>query len=616
MGSLRTTKSVGVLSRARRALPGADGRSRDPADAPADGGASIASTKYHTLSPSMDTRDLDDLPTRLASRSRSRDYGRSASKEDDLANLWWLDEPRELRQLSIDRLEPTTPPGASADYLLALQSLDDGYFEGRGAGDGAAASPRPPPEAASPKTRDRRKSDDIYDEMLARAAPSPRGARRDGPPRADPRGPAVGRGDGRGGRAARRRPRSRGGGGRGRGGTAAAASKKKRDRAPGAAARAAAHRAAADAEPHRGRPALLGRPRGVGGGPARAPPAAAATDDEARGAAELKTEAVSLRREGRVDDALARMRKAKTVEHALASRPWQDGGAPRIPPRARPLVCAMGSADESTALVGARPAPRWRFAALGAGLGCLALAAVAVGQPAAPRSAPAALAAFEDLDFEQQFDVVYDILVTQDYSAHVICTGDAEATPTYALCGEASCSPYGDAALRGSVRVQGGDGRTFRSAVVASFGGTLGDDDVAAFCAALGDGTVCRESGLGCDLVSFHSSGYRRRLDVEPAGVTSELLSTTCMGAPCYYADDEATGDCALTCLCPMGVEYSFDERRALAVSDCMTHRDDYTVVASVGAARGLIGDLAAAYGGVAPTVVGSCATCDVNDDN
>ena len=40
---------------------------------------------------------------------------------------------------------------------------------------------------------------------------------------------------------------------------------------------------------------------------------------------------MSLRREGRVDDALARMRKAKTVEHALASRPWQDGGAPRMP---------------------------------------------------------------------------------------------------------------------------------------------------------------------------------------------------------------------------------------------------------------------------------------------
>jgi len=65
-----------------------------------------------------------------------------------------------------------------------------------------------------------------------------------------------------------------------------------------------------------------------------------------------------------------------------------------------------------------------------------------------------------------------------------------------------------------------------------------------------------------------------------------------------------------------MGMEYSRDERRALAVSDCMTHRDDYTVVASVGAARGLIDDLAAAYGGVAPTVVGSCATCDVDDDN
>ena len=36
---------------------------------------------------SMD--ELENMPTRLASRSRSRDYGRSASRDDDLANLWY-----------------------------------------------------------------------------------------------------------------------------------------------------------------------------------------------------------------------------------------------------------------------------------------------------------------------------------------------------------------------------------------------------------------------------------------------------------------------------------------------------------------------------------------------
>ena len=36
---------------------------------------------------SMD--ELENMPTRLASRSRSRDYGRSASRDDDLASLWY-----------------------------------------------------------------------------------------------------------------------------------------------------------------------------------------------------------------------------------------------------------------------------------------------------------------------------------------------------------------------------------------------------------------------------------------------------------------------------------------------------------------------------------------------
>ncbi|KAK7239769.1 hypothetical protein SO694_00029043 [Aureococcus anophagefferens] len=67
-------------------------------------------------------------------------------------------------------------------------------------------------------------------------------------------------------------------------------------------------------------------------------PADAPADGGSRARRELKTEAVSLRREGRVDDALARMRKAKTVEHALASRPWQDGRAPRMPLRTRRVL--------------------------------------------------------------------------------------------------------------------------------------------------------------------------------------------------------------------------------------------------------------------------------------
>ena len=137
------------LSRARRALPGADGRSRDPADAPADGGASIAPTQYHTLSPSMDTRDLDDLPTRLASRSRSRDYGRSASKEDDLANLWYaLDDD-----------------GAVLDDALADDS--------RGPGSPAA----PPPARAPPPSETARA------QVARRAAGAAPAVHR--PPRAD-----------------------------------------------------------------------------------------------------------------------------------------------------------------------------------------------------------------------------------------------------------------------------------------------------------------------------------------------------------------------------------------------------------------------------------------------
>ena len=207
----------------------------------------------------------------------------------------------------------------------------------------------------------------------------------------------------------------------------------------------------------------------------------------------------------------------------------------------------MAAPDEETSLLVPPQSPRWRLAAIA--LGSLAAGLLVLGQPVMPQ--PWARAALTELSEEEEFSTVYDILVTQDYSAHVSCGGDAGATPTYALCGEASCSPYGDASrsvaacackeetdesnfyMSGST-IHLADSQTFRSAVVASFGGTLGDDGAAAFCGALGDGTVCRESGLGCDLVSFHSSGYRRRLDVEPAGVTSELLSTTCMGAPCY----------------------------------------------------------------------------------
>ena len=54
----------------------------------------------------------------------------------------------------------------------------------------------------------------------------------------------------------------------------------------------------------------------------------------------------------------------------------------------------------------------------------------------------------------------------------------------------------------GSSTIYLSQSETYRNAVAAQYAGTL---DLPAFCTALTDGTICEESGLGCDFVSFHT---------------------------------------------------------------------------------------------------------------
>ncbi len=48
----------------------------------------------------------------------------------------------------------------------------------------------------------------------------------------------------------------------------------------------------------------------------------------------------------------------------------------------------------------------------------------------------------------------------------------------------------------GSSTIYLSQSETYRNAVAAQYAGTL---DLPAFCTALTDGTICEESGLGCD---------------------------------------------------------------------------------------------------------------------
>ena len=89
------------------------------------------------------------------------------------ATLRWLDEPREIRQLSLDlerslAHEPASPAGPSHDYLLALSTLDDDSYFGQSNLSVNSAQRSSGDARQTPPVRDRRKSDEIYDEMLVR----------------------------------------------------------------------------------------------------------------------------------------------------------------------------------------------------------------------------------------------------------------------------------------------------------------------------------------------------------------------------------------------------------------------------------------------------------------
>ena len=294
----------------------------------------------------------------------------------------------------------------------------------------------------------------------------------------------------------------------------------------------------------------------------------------------------------------------------------------------------MAAPDEETSLLVPPQSPRWRLAAIA--LGSLAAGLLVLGQPVMPQ--PWARAALTELSEEEEFSTVYDILVTQDYTSYVIC--DGETPPVYALCGFSTCSPYDDGSestgacackersdasnflLSGS-NIFLARSATYRTAVLQSYAGTFGDAETTQFCAALGDGTICSESGMGCDRLSFHNQEYRRELaapELKPD--IAGPISTSCMGAPCWYS---ATDDCEMTCLCTMGSDLDQvtlgGSRRNLGnvtivqeTGHCMTHLDDYTVVTSEGAALGLIEDMVAAGTSArVPQVTGSCAACTVS---
>ena len=111
---------------------------------------------------------------------------------------------------------------------------------------------------------------------------------------------------------------------------------------------------------------------------------------------------------------------------------------------------------------------------------------------------------------------------------------------------------------------------------MANYLGQLDDAGVQNLCTALTDGQICKESGLDCDFVSFHTGaqngvcgddnwvatedktkgpkkagvrGGHRKLD---EWVSNEV--EVCMGAPCYKLEGADADSCSLTCLCPISV--------------------------------------------------------------
>ena len=175
-------------------------------------------------------------------------------------------------------------------------------------------------------------------------------------------------------------------------------------------------------------------------------------------------------------------------------------------------------------------------------------------------------------------DWVYDLTVTQDQFWQLTCDLSTPGTQPYALCGLTTCSgleDYPDVAAckcapetvnemyegtpmestfrMGSSTVYLSQSETYRNAVAAQYAGTL---DLPAFCTALTDGTICEESGLGCDFISFHTGATNeecRRKALAKGASHSEAKThvqtkgdsnagfaweidvvEVCMGAPCY----------------------------------------------------------------------------------
>ena len=198
-------------------------------------------------------------------------------------------------------------------------------------------------------------------------------------------------------------------------------------------------------------------------------------------------------------------------------------------------------------------------------------------------------------------DWVYDLTVTQDQFWQLTCDLSTPGTQPYALCGLTTCSgleDYPDVAAckcapetvnemfdgtpmestfrMGSSTIYLSQSETYRNAVAAQYAGTL---DLPAFCTALTDGTICEESGLGCDFISFHTgatneecrrkalakgtSHSEAKTHVQTskgdsnAGFAWEIdVVEVCMGAPCYKLEgnmgDDSDG-CQMACLCPIG---------------------------------------------------------------
>ena len=145
----------------------------------------------------------------------------------------------------------------------------------------------------------------------------------------------------------------------------------------------------------------------------------------------------------------------------------------------------------------------------------------------------------------------------------------------------------------GSSTIYLSQSETYRNAVAAQYAGTL---DLPAFCTALTDGTICEESGLGCDFISFHTGATNeecRRKALAKGESHSEATThiqshdsnagfaweidvvEVCMGAPCYKLEgnlgDDSDG-CQMACLCPIGageLEPTFyDDALALDFTD------------------------------------------------